>query len=149
MSIHTYKKGKLVSYRDGLTQTHSHRILREEVMKVLKEYELGMGEWTILCMLFDKESMRLTEIASTLDVEPPHVTNLVEILLKQKLVKRLIDSEDKRAKVVSLTDRTKKLLPEIENQVVERMKALLNGITEDELDTYFKVQQTIISNYQK
>ncbi len=149
MSIQLSKEGKLDSYKDGLLQAKSHKILREEVNDVLKNFDLSMTEWVILCLLHETNNLRLAEIGAVLEVESPYVTNIVELLVKKNLVVRVGHTVDKRAKVVTLTESGEKILPGIEYAVVEQMKKVLKGISEKELNAYVNVQQAIINNSSK
>lgn len=146
MSIQAYKNGKLASYKDGLIQAQSHKILREQVNEALKLFNLSMTEWIILCLLFENKRMRLSELAAILEVESPHVTNLIELVVQKGFVLRVEDASDKRAKLVSITKKGAELLPLVENAVVDKMRRLLKGVEDKDLDIYFKVLSTIISN---
>ncbi len=138
---HTHK-----TYKAAVLQTGAHRELRNHVVSTLANYDLTTSEWTILGHIYHNESLRFVDIAELLDVEPPHITTLIDILQKKKLVMRKDDPSDRRAKRIFLTKKAQELVPEIEIELSTRMNLLLEGISPEEMKTYFKVLETIIEN---
>ncbi|MCQ8835690.1 MarR family winged helix-turn-helix transcriptional regulator [Streptomyces malaysiensis] len=49
------------------------------------------------------EPRRIGEIAASMQVEDPHVTRHVQKLEKKQLVKRVVDPDDRRARLVAIT----------------------------------------------
>jgi DNA-binding MarR family transcriptional regulator len=127
----------------GMLQVKAYRVLRQHVNEVLVNYDLSLTEWAILCNVHENKKMKLAEIAMFLEVESPLVTNLIDQLLKKKFVIRKNDKNDKRAKIVSLSKNAITKLPEIEENLRKKMETLLSGISEVELETYFRVLSAI------
>ncbi len=138
---HTHK-----TYKAAVLQTGAHKTLRNHVVRTLAGYDLTTPEWTILGYIFHNESVRFVDLAQHLDVEPPHVTTLIDILQKKKLVQRKDDPRDRRAKRIVLTKKAQDLVPEVEIELSSRMNLLLEGITPSEMAVYFKVLEAIIKN---
>ncbi len=139
--IHTHR-----TFKAAILQTGAHRTLRTEVVKTLSKYSLTTPEWTILGHIFHNESARFVDLAQLLQVEPPHITTLIDILQAKKLVQRKDDPQDRRAKRIILTKKAQDLVPEIEIELSSRMNLLLEGISEQEMQTYFRILETIIRN---
>lgn len=137
----------IATYKSGLLHTKAYRIIHTHTSAVLDEHNLSMPEWTLLGLLLEyKNGIRLSDIASNLDVEPPFATNLVDQLEKKGLVARLEDSKDHRAKRIVLTPKGKLLVPKVESLVKERMKKLFKGAWYPEIMTYINVLKAIIAN---
>ncbi|MFF8914665.1 MarR family winged helix-turn-helix transcriptional regulator [Streptomyces sp. NPDC015032] len=49
------------------------------------------------------EPLRIGQIASSMQVEAPHVTRHVQKLEKKQLVRRVVDADDRRARLVAIT----------------------------------------------
>ena len=138
---HTHK-----TYKAAILQTTSHKVLRNNVIETLADFDLSPNEWTILGHIFHNESLRFVDIAQFLQVEPPHITTLIDILQKKKLVQRKDDPTDRRAKRIYLTKKAEDLVPGIEVELSSRMNLLLEGVSADEMSTYFRVLESIIKN---
>lgn len=138
---HTHK-----TYKAAVLQTASHKALRNHVVEVLAEFDLSPTEWTIIGHIFHNESLRFVDIATLLQVEPPHITTLIDVLQKKKLVQRKEDPNDRRAKRIYLTKKSEDLVPSIEIELSSRMNLLLEGIKPEEMATYFRVLEAIINN---
>lgn len=123
----------------GMLQVKAYRILRQHVNEVLSQFNISLTEWAIICEVHKNKKMRLAEIAAFLEVESPLVTNLIDDLLKKKFVSRKNDKNDKRAKVVTVSKHALEMLPKIEENIRRKMETILSGITEEELQIYFKV----------
>lgn len=141
---HTHK-----TYKAAALQTSSYKVLRNHVVETLANFDLSPAEWTIIGHIFHNESLRFVDIASILQVEPPHVTTLIDLLQKKKFVERKDDPQDRRAKRIYLTKKSEDIVPNIEIELSAKMNLLLEGISPDEMNTYFKVLETIINNDQK
>lgn len=141
MTTHTHR-----TYKAAVLQTGAHNTLRSEVVKTLSRFDLIVSEWKILGYIFQNEEVRFVDLASHLRVEPPHITTLIDILQKKKLVQRKDDPTDRRAKRIVLTKKAQDLVPEVEIELSSRMNLLLEGITPGEMATYFKVLEAIVNN---
>lgn len=138
---HTHK-----TYKAAILQTTSHKVLRNNVLETLAEFDLSVPEWTILGHIFHNESLRFIDIAQLLQVEPPHITTLIDLLQKKKLVERKDDPTDRRAKRIFLTQKAETLVPDIEIELSSKMNLLLEGIKPEEMTVYFRVLEAIINN---
>ena len=138
---HTHK-----TYTAAILQTEAYKVLRNHVVQTLGKFDLTVSEWTILGHIYHHESLRFIDIAQLLNVEPPHITTLIDILQKKKLVQRKDDPSDRRSKRIVLTKKAQDLVPGIEIELSSHMNLLLEGITPEEMTIYFKILQTIIDN---
>lgn len=138
---HTHK-----TYNAAVLQNSAHKTLQYQVVKILSDFDLSTAEWIILGYIFQNQSARFIDLALCLDVEPPHITTLVDVLEKKKLVERRDDPEDRRARRIVLTRKSLDLIPEVEIKLSTQMNRLLSGITPQEMVVYFKILDVIIKN---
>ena len=135
------------AYQTAITEGKAYRILRAKVSESLAAFNLSMPEWTLLGQLYDTPAIRLAELATFLGVEAPLVTMLVKQLEEKGLLTMQNDPTDSRAKLITLTDRGRDILPQIEKVVRRNLEPLLVGISVEEMKTYCKVLQTVIDNF--
>lgn len=134
------------TYKTGLLQAKSYRIMRAHLAKILSAYDLSIPEWTILGQVFEQEGIRLAEISGILSVEAPLVTTLIDQLEQKGLVIRSDDPIDKRAKLITLTEKGKELVPTVEKDASERLMLLMDGISNDDLLAYNRVLEFIVKH---
>lgn len=134
------------SYKSGLLQVQAYRVLRSKVSQTLDKYDLTTTEWSLLGLIYDRRGLWGSEIALALGVEPPMVTQLVEHLLKRDLVKTQVDSEDRRAKLILLTKKSRVLVPQVEQALTQTLSDILLGVVPEDLLAYQRVLETIVKN---
>ncbi len=134
------------TYRAGLLQARAFRFLKARTDEVLVPFGITSVHWALLGLLFEKKSMRMSDLANELGVEAPFITMLINNLSKLRLVETEQDPEDSRAKCAKLTKAGLKFVPATEAQVRSAMRPVVHGISIGELMTYLKVLETIIAN---
>ncbi len=134
------------TYKSAILQTRGYQTLREHVIQILDKYQLTTVEWSTLGHLYNQPHLRFIDLSKLLGIEAPHVTTLIDQLESKKLVKRQNDPADRRAKQIVLTSQAQSLVPNVETELGLEMSKLLEGITPSEIQTYFKVLETIIKN---
>jgi len=137
----------LPTYISGTTQSKAYRLLRQRVYEVLKNYDMTPTYWSMLGIILQaRNGIRQVEIANDLSVKAPLVTAMARELEKRGLVQSVVNQFDARAKLLAVTPNGKKFMKTVETELDDMLKHLLKGLTEQDMMTYQKVLQTIISN---
>lgn len=110
-----------------------------------RNIEFEPGWFHIMYLLSENEKMSITQISEMLQVSHPSVIQVVGVLEKRDIVKISVDSNDKRKRMVELSDNGTSLLEQIKpvwNEIDQMMIAflsegeysrnILNAITEIE-----------------
>ena len=136
------------SYFSGILQVKAYRVLQHNVSLEVKKFGLNPTQWFILGQIKEQNGVRAVDIAALLRVEAPLITNLTDDLVDSGLIKKVADSGDKRAKLLELTPKGAKLIPQVEKSLQAKLNDLLKGINDSELKTYQKVLEAIVKNGQ-
>jgi MarR family transcriptional regulator for hemolysin len=107
------------------------RLSVKEVNEALKSFNLYSSQWSILFCLKQFGAMTQKEIWQYLNVEAPTVTRTIVRLEQSGWIERR-EGQDKRERIVHLTEQTEKLMPEIEQRIVEMEEKLLFRLTDEE-----------------
>jgi MarR family transcriptional regulator, transcriptional regulator for hemolysin len=107
------------------------RLSVKEVNEALKEFKLYSSQWSIIFCLKQFGSMTQKEIWQYLNVEAPTVTRTIMRLEQSGWVVRR-EGKDKRERIVHLTEQAEKLVPKIEQRIMELEERLLSRLTEEE-----------------
>lgn len=134
------------TYRIGLLQAKAFRILKSHTAKVLKPLDLNAAEWALLGLVYEHESIRPSEAAHEIGVEPPFITTMVAKLKKKGVIRESVEVGDKRSKSIALTESGKKFVVETEQIVRKDMRSLIGGVNATDLMGYLAVIETIIAS---
>lgn len=104
--------------------------------KVRKEDErtgITPSRLSALSVLVFGGPMRMTDLARAEHVKPPTITRIVAALEADRLAKRTTDAADGRSARIEATRRGERLMQEGRRRRVERLAAVLKGLSEEEL----------------
>jgi MarR family transcriptional regulator for hemolysin len=85
-------------------------------------------------------------LAEALEIELPSLMRTLGLLEEQGLVERHSCSQDKRARIVTLTPAGKALLDQIEDRIMDIRRDLLTGISQRELEQFEDIVHRISAN---
>ncbi|OTP75093.1 MULTISPECIES: MarR family winged helix-turn-helix transcriptional regulator [Burkholderiaceae] len=83
--------------------------------------------------------MRQTTLAEHVGIEGASLVRLLDQLCDAGLVRRVSDPEDKRAKIVSLTDRGRTAAVEMEQRIIALHSRMLGDVSASEFETTLRV----------
>ncbi len=134
------------TYQQAWLQTVAYRGIRDVVGSALKAHGINTAQWIILGLLGGgSERLRITDLARQLRVEDPLVTNLVRALVTAELVKSSPHRRDKRARVLELTTKGKKLIENVEPKLAKALAPVEACASPADWETYFAVLEDIIA----
>lgn len=138
---------QLTTYHIGLAQTKAYRALKRMTNELLEPYGISSVDWALLGLLREQDAgIRSMDLAGLLSVEQPFVTVLLKKLVAAGLVVVENHVDDRRIKLVTLSQKGRDLVPRVEKQLRSGMRPLLSNLSIREILTYSKVIQTIALN---
>lgn len=124
-----------------------HRLWRTVADLELAPLGLTHPRWTALwklCQLGGHLSQKT--LAEALEIELPSLMRTLGQLEEQALIARHCCSQDKRARIVTLTPAGKALLDQIEDRIIGVRRELLTGISQQELAQFEDIVHRISAN---
>ncbi|MDK9763102.1 MarR family transcriptional regulator [Vibrio sp. D420a] len=100
----------------------------------------------VLKIITKKPQCTAVDIANFLDRDKAQVTRLLSALIRQELIVKEPNPEDKRSQCLAITERGKAIvdqLTEVDSEMFEKMKI---GIDSDELATFERVAKAMAQN---
>jgi DNA-binding MarR family transcriptional regulator len=141
------QKDSMSSYATAALQVITYKKLQNKINAVLKQYGLNMTQWIILGRLREKKmGLRTTDLAQFIHVEVPLITMVSQPLLGRGLIDSSKTMQDKRAKLLKLTDRAVELMDVVESRLQQQMQGILKDVSSQELNTYLKVLRTMVQS---
>jgi DNA-binding MarR family transcriptional regulator len=113
------------------------RCISKEANETLEEYGLFTSQWTILYCLHTFGPMTQKEIWSYLHVEAPTVTRTVKRLEENGWIYRTLGN-DKREKVVALTDEAVNKYQTIQLKMKQFEDRMLSGFSDQEKEQAYQ-----------
>lgn len=117
-----------------LNRKVSHRIDRKKV---------NMTSIMILKQLSGGAEKTLTEISESLGLPNSTASVLVDKLVRQGMLSRTRDMNDRRKVLICLTDKAAEIEEKISGEVAEYLKELINPAADEEIDAIFKGIETL------
>lgn len=123
--------GDLLSLTPLIRRSIHRKLLKAAFTKV--EEEVGMPHLEIMKTLEVEGTRHIAEIGERLQIPKPQMTHLIDRLENLDIVRRESDTNDRRITNVVLTDRGRKIVQEIDENLYEGISDTLACLTDDEL----------------
>lgn len=137
----------LGSYGGAALQLIAHKKLQARIKVILEEYELNLTQWLIISRLNEiRTGLRTTDLARFMHVEVPLVTMMSRPLRKRGLITSVVQTPDKREKVLSVTGKAKDIVDVVEKRLQKQVAGMAKDVSMQDLQTYFKVLQSMVGS---
>jgi DNA-binding MarR family transcriptional regulator len=129
--------------------SYTYRSVQKHFAKELAQYHIGWGHFAILMSLYDQDGRSQDSLAQSRGFDKTMIAKSILRLEKEGIVYRKIDQEDKRIKRIYLTEKGRKLRPEMERIGFELNALLLKDFNSDELSSAIESVRKIALNAAK
>lgn len=110
-------------------------IWRREIDADLRRFSLTDATWRPIYYLnFSEQPVRQTDLARSLSLEAPSLVRLLDVLEKRGFIVREIDEEDRRSKLVSITEEGRKIAALVSHAADDVATRLTEHVTPQELE---------------
>ncbi len=131
--------------------------LWRDVNRALEEKEpwpwlrlsLSRGQLRVLFLLATAPSMSPGAVAAALGVPKANVTGIIDRLVRQRLVSRQIDPQDRRSYVLRLTEKGKGEVDKLRAWNVARLERALEGMSDEELQQLIGALEVMLVTVKK
>ena len=101
---------------------------------------------TLVIIEATKEKCTQQYLSDTLNCDKVTMVRLLDYLVAKGMINRVMNINDRRERIIKLTDKAKKLMPKIQKEISDMNKIALNGFSEKEQLLYKKfIDRTIIN----
>ncbi len=132
----------------GFLLTDISRLLRAEFERRITRAGLGLtpGEARTILRIDAFPTQRQTTLAERMTIEPMTLCRYLDRLEAANLVSRQPDPDDRRAKVVVLTDEGREMVGRIVEHTGEMLRDIQSGLEADEREALKKALLTVQAN---
>ena len=122
-----------------------YRPLVSSLNSLLGEYDLSHSLWQVIFYVKNNGPSSLIDIANWYNIEKPSITRRVQ-LLQEKLLIEVTAGEDKREKIIRLTEKGEELYKACRARITELENQAMEGIPENEKSFIFNALPKIKEN---
>ncbi|OGS36494.1 MAG: hypothetical protein A2293_15585 [Elusimicrobia bacterium RIFOXYB2_FULL_49_7] len=131
------EKGHKKYYEEAIYSiTLLNNIINKNVSGQLAQYDLTLGKFNVLMVikhLGGTQGIKQVSISKYLILTPSNITKLIDKLEKDKLVARFFSAEDRRIKVVRITEKGSKLVDIASAGSTNGFKKMTDKLSNDKL----------------
>jgi DNA-binding MarR family transcriptional regulator len=129
-----YEKDKLSLIEDVKKGLYDFVIISRSIMNEINyEEKLSISQLSLLYLLEECESYRVSELAEKLGITSSAVTNLSNKLVESKFITRFRPENNRRVVMISLTDKGKKFLKKMGEVKSRFLSKSLSELNNDDL----------------
>ena len=119
------------------SKTMMHHSMRE-FRQFMDEESLSFSQMHILMRLYHHNQAAVTEMGKRLGITNAAASQVVDKMVANGLIVRKEDLQDRRSRIISLTDKGRSLIEKGIRTRSKWMFSLIDGLTEDEKETVIK-----------
>ncbi|MBV5284217.1 MAG: MarR family transcriptional regulator [Paludibacter sp.] len=108
------------------------------------DLKLTMPQFVLLFTINEeKEEVILKDMAEKLGKDKSAILRMIDLLEKKELVRRVVDQNDRRKNQLMVTKKGERLIAEFRKIESELNSELLEGLSEADMETFYKVANHI------
>lgn len=127
------------------TLTHASRAYKSMADKVASEYSLSQATALPVLILgrLGQDGVRPGVLADALGLEPSSLVRVVDLLIDSGLIERHDDPQDRRAKILQLTNEGKTRAAQMEAALIPFRRSVFEGVSPEDIDACLRVLNSI------
>ena len=133
----------------GYVINHLSRLMYQALAQEIKSYDIVPGQFPVLLCLWEEDGLNQRQLYERVRIEQATMSNTLARMVRDDLIERRPDAEDRRATRFYLTGRGKKLEKPLTSSAQAVNGEALSGVTKPEIDTFQREQKAMISNLEE
>jgi DNA-binding MarR family transcriptional regulator len=122
------------------------RLHVQAVQARLAPHKATAAEFPVLQCLWQRDGQTQSELCRRLSVEQPTLANTLSRMVRDNLVRKTKDTNDRRQVIIKLTRRGRELEPVLSGSVEEVLAAAEQGLSAAEVRTYLDLTRRMMDN---
>lgn len=123
-----------------------HRYGQIYVSRTLSKYGIGPGQISFLMVLYQSDGISQDHLANLLNIDKTTAARALLKLEGNEIIQRISKEEDKRVKLVYLTEKARDLEPEIKSTMQHWTEIVTKDFSEEEKKLLFRLLKSVTSN---
>lgn len=130
--------------RPGYLIRRLHQIHIGLFLKESKEFEITPVQFSLLTVLYSGDALDQITISMEVGIDRRSGADVIKRLVKRKLLVSIPSEDDKRAKLVQITEQGKKSIESMHPSMQRAQEQMLSPLNKNERDEFVRMLQRII-----
>ncbi len=122
------------------------KLFNQALAARLAPHQATPAQLPVLLSLWQKDGQTQSELCRRMRIEQPTLANTLSRMVRDKLVRKVPDSNDRRQVSICLTRRGNELKPVLTSSALEVHATAMRGLTDPGLETMLMMLTRIIAN---
>ena len=144
MATHYGQKAAL-SMKTWMQVFRTYNKIRAKELVYIQSFDLTMPQFQVLEVLYHKGDLNIGSITKLTMSTPGNITVVIKNLKRDGLIVSLQDENDKRASILSITQKGQTIIEKVFPQHAKNFETYFNVLNNEELETLY----TLLNKLQK
>jgi len=121
---------------------------RQYAQSMLKKngFNITIDQWLVMKALMDNPDVVQTELAEIVFKDKASVTRIIDLLVKNRYLKREAHENSRRRYKLTPSEKGKKIMTGIRSVILKNRASALKDLSGNEIESVTKILKTIIEN---
>jgi DNA-binding MarR family transcriptional regulator len=130
----------------GYLVNHLARLLAQALRERIEPHGVVPGQFAQLLALYESDGLTQAELCTRVQIEQPTMANTLARMERDGLITRTPDPADQRRSLVRLTERARRLEPDVIAAARTVNTLATQGLTDDQITTFHTALRAAIAN---
>lgn len=103
----------------------------------IKDVPISMTQLTCLTIVFKQNELTMSDLAEELSMSNQQLTKVVDALVDFEMVERITDPNNRRKIYAKITDKGRKTLSELKQEIDKKLGHVMRKFSDDEMDKLY------------
>lgn len=122
------------------------RLYNQSLAARLAPHKTTPAQLPVLLSLWQNDGQTQSELCRRMRIEQPTLANTLNRMVRDRLIRKVPDTNDRRQTRIRLTQRARDLKPILTKSAMEVHSTAMRGLTESGLETLLMMLNKIVSN---
>lgn len=133
----------------GFLTNYMARLFASGLQKRIQPLGLAPAQFMVLLELWGEDGLTQRDLVDRLSVEQATMANTLARMERDGLIRRTPSEKDKRAKVITLTDKARALQEKAQDAAQRQNEYALSALTKEEADQLVHLMQKVIDKMKR
>jgi len=120
-------------------------LINKNLTNELKVSSLTLTNFRIINLVDKEKANTASDLANIIGITLPSISELLDKLTTEGLIKKKVDDLDKRVTILSVTNKGKMVVGETKKLIIQKMSKGLSKLTKQQKKQYIELLQILIS----
>ncbi|MFE8700721.1 MarR family winged helix-turn-helix transcriptional regulator [Cytobacillus sp. FJAT-54145] len=132
----------------GYKLFHASRLMNNRLNQNFRQnnFSITYEQWQVLSRLFEEDGQTQNQIAINIERDQASISRLIDNMIKNELVKRVPNENDRRIKHIYLTEESIELKDKLNELALKTISQATEKINEEDLETCLRILDQIREN---